>query len=271
MVYGGTRDENLPALDYSMGDLNGRYTSPDEFKGGPEELFDFEEDAADNPTFYADLSNPQSLNKYQYGYNNPYKYNDPSGHCPPFWACLSHPAVSTRVNTVVDVIIKSSAAIAVGAALGKAAEVAEGALRASANAGIGDTSCPACGRSQAMGQSLMNKSGQGDKDQQPANSSQAQSQPVATGVTAAGRKTDKKGRPIGPSSKLMQHGRRPSTRKKALEIVRNKKGASGIVRDNKNQFKGKKVDNHLHPVDRKGKRIEKDKSHTYLPKKNQSQ
>jgi RHS repeat-associated protein len=62
---------------------HGRFTSPDEFKGGPDELFDFEEDASDNPTFYADLTNPQSLNKYQYTYNNPYKFNDPNGHCPP--------------------------------------------------------------------------------------------------------------------------------------------------------------------------------------------
>lgn len=62
--------------------MQGRFTSPDEFKGGPDELFDFEEDASDNPTFYADLENPQSLNKYQYTYNNPYKYNDPNGHCP---------------------------------------------------------------------------------------------------------------------------------------------------------------------------------------------
>jgi hypothetical protein len=45
-------------------------------------LYDFAEDAADNPTFYADLSNPQSLNKYQYSYNNPLRYVDPDGHDP---------------------------------------------------------------------------------------------------------------------------------------------------------------------------------------------
>jgi RHS repeat-associated protein len=58
----------------------GRFTSPDEFSGGPEELYDFVDDAADNPTFYADINVPQSLNKYQYCYNNPLAYIDPSGH-----------------------------------------------------------------------------------------------------------------------------------------------------------------------------------------------
>lgn len=33
-----------------------------------------------NPTFYADLTNPQSLNKYQYCYNNPLHYVDSNGH-----------------------------------------------------------------------------------------------------------------------------------------------------------------------------------------------
>ena len=60
----------------------GRFTSPDEFTGGPDELFDFACDAADNPTFYANIANPQSLNKYQYCYNNPLTYVDPDGHDP---------------------------------------------------------------------------------------------------------------------------------------------------------------------------------------------
>jgi RHS repeat-associated protein len=58
----------------------GRFTSPDEFTGGPDELFDFADDASDNPTFYADIFEPQSLNKYQYCYNNPFRYVDPDGH-----------------------------------------------------------------------------------------------------------------------------------------------------------------------------------------------
>jgi RHS repeat-associated protein len=58
----------------------GRFTSPDEFTGGPDEIFDFPDHAAENPVFYADLHEPQSLNKYQYCYNNPLSCIDPDGH-----------------------------------------------------------------------------------------------------------------------------------------------------------------------------------------------
>jgi RHS repeat-associated protein len=58
--------------------VQGRFTSPDEFTGGPTELF--AEVAAHNPTFYADIFDPQSLNKYTYCLNNPFKFVDPDGH-----------------------------------------------------------------------------------------------------------------------------------------------------------------------------------------------
>jgi hypothetical protein len=38
--------------------------------------------ASDNPTFYAELDDPQSLNKYQYCFNNPLSNVDPDGHGP---------------------------------------------------------------------------------------------------------------------------------------------------------------------------------------------
>jgi RHS repeat-associated protein len=71
-------------LDYFLAryysSYQGRFTSPDEFTGGPDELYDFADDASDNPTFYADLFEPQSLNKYQYCYNQPLTYVDLDGH-----------------------------------------------------------------------------------------------------------------------------------------------------------------------------------------------
>src|SRR6185369_14447153 len=73
-------------LDYFLAryysSTQARFTSPDEFTGGPDELFIFSDNASYNPTFYAELSNPQSLNKYQYSYDNPLRYVDPDGHDP---------------------------------------------------------------------------------------------------------------------------------------------------------------------------------------------
>jgi RHS repeat-associated protein len=72
-------------LDYFLAryysSTQGRFTSPDEFKGGPDELYvlgtgDEEKQALP----YAEITNPQSLNKYSYTYNNPLRYVDPDGH-----------------------------------------------------------------------------------------------------------------------------------------------------------------------------------------------
>jgi hypothetical protein len=52
---------------------------PDEFAGGPVDLFDPSPPTPD-PLPYADIFNPQSLYKYTYVYNNPLRYIDPKGH-----------------------------------------------------------------------------------------------------------------------------------------------------------------------------------------------
>ena len=69
-------------LDYFLAryysSAQGRFTSPDEFTGGAVESF--AAIASANATFYADIHEPQSLNKYQYCLNNPLRYVDPDGH-----------------------------------------------------------------------------------------------------------------------------------------------------------------------------------------------
>ena len=93
----------------------GRFVNPDEFTGGPDELFDFVDVAAENPTFYADLTNPQSLNKFQYAYNNPLRYIDPDGHEP-------------ELSGGDDCTTEKAAGAAKGAAIGAAVGTVVGGL-----------------------------------------------------------------------------------------------------------------------------------------------
>jgi len=58
----------------------GRFLSPDEFTGGAAVVNSPNDPLPLGPLPYADISNPQSLNKYTYTYNNPIVYVDPSGH-----------------------------------------------------------------------------------------------------------------------------------------------------------------------------------------------
>jgi len=56
----------------------GRFTSPDEFTGGPHEVFG--DVLAPTPLLYAEPTEPQSLTKYTYSLGNPLRYVDPDGH-----------------------------------------------------------------------------------------------------------------------------------------------------------------------------------------------
>lgn len=58
----------------------GRFTSPDEFPGGIVDPFTGQQAASAGPLPYADIADPQTLNKYSYVRNNPLRYTDPDGH-----------------------------------------------------------------------------------------------------------------------------------------------------------------------------------------------
>jgi RHS repeat-associated protein len=61
----------------------GRFTSPDEFNGGIVDPFTGQQLGQPGPLPYADITDPQTLNKYAYVRNSPLRYVDPDGHC--FW------------------------------------------------------------------------------------------------------------------------------------------------------------------------------------------
>src|SRR5262249_7326226 len=85
--YDAYERDNETGLDYAQAryfsNIQGRFTSPDEFKGGPRELFVLGSGDSEKQALpYAEIAAPQSLNKYQFCYNNPLRYIDPDGHNP---------------------------------------------------------------------------------------------------------------------------------------------------------------------------------------------
>jgi len=88
----------------------GRFLQPDEFTGGPVDVFSSNDPLPPGPLPYADITNAQSLIKYTYTYNNSLRYTDPNGH--------EHKGLFGLVRDWLDVIeVEVSAGIQLGGKL----------------------------------------------------------------------------------------------------------------------------------------------------------
>jgi RHS repeat-associated protein len=123
---GKERDDHT-GLDYFLAryysGAQGRFLSPDEFKGGIVDPFTGQQISQPGPLPYADISNPQTLNKYAYVMNNPLRYTDPDGHIAlvgTWGGAAAGTFICGPVCTVVGAIVGTAAAAVAGYEAGKA-------------------------------------------------------------------------------------------------------------------------------------------------------
>jgi RHS repeat-associated protein len=115
----------------------GRFTSPDEFAGGPDEFWVLGSGDGKNQALpYAEIADPQTLNKYQYCLNNPLRYIDPDGHQQKLTEQLKQNSVAATLASggLVKVGADSLQLFTKGTAvIGASASAAKGTLIASGN------------------------------------------------------------------------------------------------------------------------------------------
>jgi hypothetical protein len=214
-------------------------------------LYTFAEDVSDNPTFYADLQNPQSLNKYQYAYNNPLRYVDPDGHDPldpepdpqnPTCPCTMTPAQQEQMKKDIEKALDWVAGVTGITALADAIRE-NGPAAAKAFWEYAKTH---------PGQSAMQQDMEDLRSlrQPQAQNAQNQSQTAEKQKNVAD--AEKKGIPkdqLGPSGKPKVHVVKHPTEKRAKDAARNQ-GQGAPAKD----ASPRKGGPHYHPTNRDGSR-----------------
>jgi RHS repeat-associated protein len=223
-------ETNLDYFDARYyGSLYGRFTSPDEFTGGPDELYDFADNAGDNPLLYAEKGEPQSLNKYQYCYNNPLVYTDIDGHKPWNWVKAGLEVASWVPGPIGTVASLAQAGIAVaqgdykGAALAVAGAIPGGKILAKAGAAIAAVAVAATIVKKAA--KVINRSDDAAGASKIVYRGLAKGEDISRGLT---------GRAPGAGNSVASHlaGKKDSqwiSTTKKIEIAQKKYGQHGVV------------------------------------------
>jgi len=252
-------------LDYFgaryYGSALGRFTSPDEFKGGFENL-NGTPAFSPGPIGYADLTDPQTLNMYVYTRNNPLRYIDPDGH--DIWDYLTGVGNAFSSDnlggagrtsggnedfrlgqTVGDAVATITGSIEVLGGGGEAVVTSPAALT-----GVG-TLAPAAGVGVALHGAATVAVAGGHLVAAAVKASDA------PGTSSSGQATDEHGNKLGPSGKPMIHETNSNTREGANNKALNE--GSGTV-EHTNPKDGKP---HFHPADAQGNKKPTSVHHNY--------
>ena len=118
----GKERDTESGLDYFIAryysSAYGRFLSPDEFTGGPVDAYSSNDPLPPGPLPYALITNPQSLNKYSYAYNQPLKYIDPDGHDVTVAVVEASVAAGSTASSGASVVGAVAAAAKTGVAAG---------------------------------------------------------------------------------------------------------------------------------------------------------
>ena len=225
-------------LDYFgaryYGSTMGRFISPDEFTGGPVDAFSSNDPGPTGPLPYADVTDPQSLNKYSYTYNNPLKYTDPDGHCPSCAILLEQ-----AVERAAPLLQRYGPTIVKGLQLGAAAvwSAVGASVTSSDDRGMGGPSrtFDSYSKSQQASSSQSSQAspqGQSTPNQPDGPSSQGPKKAKdAPGVSSSGQATDVHGNKLGGSGRPQQHSTESNTREGARNKALNQ-GATAVNHPN---------------------------------------
>jgi len=248
----------------------GRFMQPDEFAGGPTDLFDTDEPAS-SALPYADINDPQSLNKYVYTYNNPLRYVDQNGH--DIWDVIQGAANAFGSDLFgAGRTDGGNADHQLGQAIGDAGATVVGTGEALAGMGeeavglvldAGGVTSPAGLALNAVGVVQIAQGAQGAAAGATHLLTAVAGGPKAADastVTSNNQAANQNGERRGPSRKEEGHSVRHSTKKEARETAE-RRSADGRARHDPNPADGR--GGHYHP----NKTRNKGSEHHYYPKK----